>query len=145
MSAPAFRFSTTIVVRWSDCDAFGHVNNASYLTYLEQARIEYWNAVLPDLPFTGLAIVHVSLDFRGQAYPGDVLDVRAAITELKRTSFWASYEVQRLGVVVASGRSAQVFFDYTRQTPTAVPDAFRTRVAEYEGLTIGAEDRGQHA
>lgn len=138
MSSRAYRFSTSMDVRWSDCDAFGHVNNASYLTYLEQVRIAYWNAVVPDVPFTGMAIVHVSLDFRGQAYPGDVLTVRAAITELKRTSFWASYEVLRGDVVVASGRSAQVFYDYSTQRPAAIPDAFRRRVAEYEGLATGA-------
>ena len=77
MSGQAFRFSTTIRVRWGDCDAFGHVNNASYLSYFEEARIDYWKAVVPDVPFTGMAIVHASVDFRGQAFPGDVLTIRA--------------------------------------------------------------------
>lgn len=135
MSAPAFRFATTVRVRWSDCDAFGHVNNASYLSYFEEARIDYWNAVVPEVPFTGMAIVHASVDFRGQAHAGDVLTIRAAITELKTTSFWAAYEVLRGEVVVASGRSAQVFFDYGAQKPTAIPDRFRERVAAYEGIS----------
>jgi acyl-CoA thioester hydrolase len=139
MSAPAFRFSTTIRVRWGDCDAFGHVNNASYLSYFEEARIDYWKAVVPDVPFTGMAIVHARVDFRGQAFPGDVLTIRAAITELRRTSFWADYEVLRGEALVVTGRSAQVFFDYAAQKSTAIPEAFRARVASYEGIGMNPE------
>lgn len=141
MSDPTFRFSTTVRVRWSDCDAFGHVNNASYLSYFEEARIDYWKAVLPDLPFTGMAIVHASVDFRGQAYSGDVLAVRVAVTELGRTSFWAAYEVVRGETVVATGRSAQVMFDYTTQKPSPIPEAFRERIASYEAIAAHAERR----
>lgn len=133
-TAPAFRFATTIRVRWSDCDAFGHVNNASYLSYFEEARIDYWKAVVPDVPFTGMAIVHSSIDFRGQAFPGDELTIRVAVTELKRTSFWAAYEVVRGDIVMATGHSAQVFFDYAAQQPSPIPEAFRARIASYEGI-----------
>jgi acyl-CoA thioester hydrolase len=139
VSAQPFRFSTTIRVRWGDCDAFGHVNNASYLTYFEEARIDYWKAVVPDVPFRGMAIVHSSVDFRGQAYPGDVLTVRTAITELRRTSFWVAYEVLRGDQVMATGRSAQVFFDYDAQRPSPIPDAFRAQVASYEGIAQAAD------
>ncbi len=134
MSTPAFRFATTLRVRWGDCDAFGHVNNASYLTFFEEVRIDYWKAVAPDVPFTGMAIVHSSVDFKGQAYPGDILTIRVAVTELRRTSFWAAYEVLRGDQVVATGRSAQVFFDYGTQRPAPIPEAFRERVASYEGI-----------
>ena len=138
MSTPSYRFSTTVRVRWGDCDAFGHVNNASYLSYFEEARIDYWKAVVPDIPFTGMAIVHASVDFRGQAFPGDVLTIHAAITELRNTSFWAHYEVRRGDAIMATGRSAQVFFDYAAQKPSAIPDAFRESVAAYEGIAPGA-------
>jgi acyl-CoA thioester hydrolase len=134
VSTPHFTFATTIRVRWGDCDAFGHVNNASYLSYFEEARIDYWKAVVPDVPFTGMAIVHASVDFRGQAYPGDVLTIRAAVTELRRTSFWAAYEVLRGERVMATGRSAQVFYDYATQKPSPIPEAFRARVASYEKI-----------
>lgn len=145
MSAPSFRFSTTIRVRWSDCDAFGHVNNASYLSYFEEARIDYWKTVVPDVPFTGMAIVHATVDFRGQAFPGDTLTIRAAVTELGRTSFWAAYEVLRGDTVMATGRTAQVFFDYVTQKPSAIAEAFRARIASYEGIAANAERRTPNA
>jgi acyl-CoA thioester hydrolase len=119
VSGQTLRFSTTIRVRWGDCDAFGHVNNASYLSYFEEARIDYWKSIVPDVPFTGMAIVHASVDFRGQAFPGDVLTIRAA--------------------VMATGRSAQVFFNYATQRPSPIPDAFREKIAVYEGIPANAE------
>ena len=136
-STPTFRFTTTIRVRWGDCDAFGHVNNASYLSYFEEARIDYWKAVVPDVPFTGMAIVHTAVDFRGQAFPGDTLTIKVAVTELKRTSFWAAYEVLKGDAVMATGRSAQVFFDYETQQAAVIPAAFRQTVASYEGIAEG--------
>ncbi len=141
MSTPSFRFSTSLRVRWADCDAFGHLNNASYLSYFEEARLDYWNAVVPDIPFPGMALVHASVDFKGQAYPGDMLSIAAAVTELKTTSFWASYEVRRGDAVVAVGRTAQVFFDYASQKPTPIPDDFRARIVAYEGIAAGGPDR----
>jgi YbgC/YbaW family acyl-CoA thioester hydrolase len=44
-------FTHQLEVRFRDCDAMGHVNNAVYLTYLEQARFAHWRA-------NGLAATH---------------------------------------------------------------------------------------
>lgn len=41
-----FKYKMIINIRWSDMDAIGHVNNATYLTYLEEARICYLNDVI---------------------------------------------------------------------------------------------------
>jgi acyl-CoA thioester hydrolase len=134
-----FRFSTPITVRWGDCDAAGHVNNATYLTYLEEARIAYWRAVLADVPFGGLIIARVEIDYRAQAFTGDALQVRAAVTELGTTSFWVDYEIVRAdGALVARARSAQLFFDYATQKPTPMPADFRRLVTAYEsGVSDG--------
>ena len=133
--AGRFRFSTGIEVRWSDCDSFGHVNNAVYLTYLEQARLAYWRDVLPDVPFPGLIIARIEIDFRAQAFPGDRLEVRAAVTSLGNTSFRHEYEVVRDdGTVAARASSTQVFFDYTTNRPTPIDPRFRERITAFEGL-----------
>jgi acyl-CoA thioester hydrolase len=130
-----FRFRMPIEVRWSDCDAFGHVNNAVYLTYLEQARFAYWHEVLPDVPFPGMIIARIEIDYRAQAYPRDRLEVRAAVTEMRRSSYWIDYEIVRAdGTVVARARSAQVFFDYSTQRPRPIDPHFRQVVAAYDRL-----------
>lgn len=132
-AASRFRFTSTIDVRWSDCDAIGHVNNAVYLTYLEQARIAYWREVLAGLPFEGLIIARVEIDYRAQAFPGDRLTLRSAVTELRNSSFWMDYEaVKSDGVVAAVARSAQLFFNHQTQKPVPIAPEFRERVTAYE-------------
>ncbi len=133
-AATSFRFSIEVEVRWSDCDAFGHVNNAVYLTYLEQARFAYWHEVLPDVPFPGMILARIEIDYRAQAFPGDRLTVRAAVTEMRTSSFWTDYEIARAdGTLVARARSAQVFFDYGTQKSLPIDPRFRELVTRYEG------------
>ena len=48
MTTPAAAFEKRIEIRWRDLDAYGHVNNAVYLNYLEEARDEWLNRTLPE-------------------------------------------------------------------------------------------------
>jgi len=45
-TADEFQYKTLIPIRFADIDAFGHVNNAIYLTYFEIARSAYWEEVI---------------------------------------------------------------------------------------------------
>ena len=110
-------------VRFSDCDPLGHVNNAAYLTYIEQARIVLWGL---QLGFSarrmagggpravGFILARAEVDFRAQAHDGDRLEVRLALSGFGRTSATYEYEVVDLadGRVVAAARTVQVWFDY---------------------------------
>lgn len=137
---PPFRFSTRIVVRWSDCDPFGHVNNAVYLTYLEQARFAYWHEVLHDVPFPGMILARVEIDYRAQAFPNEALDVFAGVVRMGTTSFAVGYEIRKAdGTVVARAQSVQVFFDYAAGRPVPVDPVFRERVEAYEGAALTPE------
>ena len=60
-----FRFDVEIPVRYRDLDTLGHVNNAVYATYLEQARAAYVDRVLGmDLEDGGMVLVNLEIDFR---------------------------------------------------------------------------------
>ena len=75
-------FSHPIEVRFRDCDPMGHVNNAVYLTYLEQARFAHWRALwgftLEALPAgaPGVILARAEVDYRKPARYGDMLEVR---------------------------------------------------------------------
>ena len=63
--APPRTFTMSVATRWSDMDAYGHVNNAVYLTYLEEARDHALAEVLATVPGeTGYVIVRVEVDYR---------------------------------------------------------------------------------
>src|SRR4030095_8387032 len=88
-------------VRFSDCDPLGHVNNATYLTYLEQARLVLWRGQIgswarlrPDgKRGEGFILARAEIDFRAQARDGDELEVRLALCRFRRTRATCDYEV----------------------------------------------------
>jgi len=128
-------FRHQLVVRFRDCDALGHVNNAVYFTYFEQARFHHWlslgydlRALSPGVP--GFILARAECNFEAQATYGDELEVRLTVAGLGRTSFTYDYELVKVetGERVASARSVQVCFDYGSQTPVPIPDELRRKL-----------------
>jgi len=137
-----------IVVRFSDCDPLGHVNNARYLTYLEEARIELWrrqaglelrDAVHRDVrspgsadvrspgsldPGLGFILARMEIDFLAPAHDGDVLEVRLTLDAMGRKSMTFGYEMvdETTGQAVASARSVVVWYDYSANQSIALSD-----------------------
>jgi acyl-CoA thioester hydrolase len=135
----SFPVHSPIEVRFRDCDAMGHVNNAVYLTYLEIARFAYWKAadigrLEGDISYI---IARVEIDFRASAVTGDVIDVALAVRAIGRSSFTFEYEIRdESGTLIASAKSVQVAYDYAAKQSVAVPDAIRARISEFEGRSL---------
>jgi acyl-CoA thioester hydrolase len=120
-------------VRFRDCDPMGHVNNAVYLTYLEQARFAYWRDRLPgETP--GVILARAEIDFKLPARYGDVLDIRMSLERIGRTSFTYAYEiVDQLGRLVASARTVQVIYDYAAAKPVPISEDLKGRLGPPAG------------
>jgi acyl-CoA thioester hydrolase len=133
-------FSHTLEVRFRDCDPMGHVNNAVYLTYLEQARLSQWRALwnfgarhgerdtgegkVGDAP--GVILARSEIDYLYPSRFGDVLEVRIGLAALGRTSFTYEYEiVDQQARLVATARSVQVMYDYAAGRPVPIPEGIR--------------------
>jgi acyl-CoA thioester hydrolase len=128
-------FRHKLDVRFRDCDPMGHVNNAVYLTYLEQARFAHWQAVwgvdFEGLPENapGVILARVEIDYRRQAKYGDVLEVRISLDRIGRTSFSYRYEVvDQADMVVAEAKSVQVMYDYVAATPVPLSDEMKAKL-----------------
>ena len=135
-------FSYRFEVRFRDCDAMGHVNNAVYLTYLEQARFAHWRALgggdgeaaallgngrasAPD-GVPGVILARVEIDYRKPATYGDMLEVKLGIAGFGRTSLTYEYEIVAAdGTLVAAARTVVVSFDYRAGKPVAIPDSLK--------------------
>jgi acyl-CoA thioester hydrolase len=134
-----FKVHCPIEVRFRDCDAMGHVNNAVYLTYLEIARFAYWKAadigrLEGDISYI---IARVEIDFRASAVTGDVIDVALAVRAIGRSSFTMEYEIRdQQGHLLVTAKSVQVAYDYATKQSVAVPDAIRARISEFEGVQL---------
>jgi acyl-CoA thioester hydrolase len=126
-------FSHRIEVRFRDCDPLGHVNNAVYLTYLEQARLFYWRSLWgfgetsSDVP--GVIMARAEIDFRLPAHYGQLLEVRIDLAAVGRTSFTYDYEIlDERGRIMASARTVQVMYDYATAKPVAIPAEIRAKM-----------------
>lgn len=129
-------FTHRLEVRFRDCDPMGHVNNAVYLTYLEQTRFAHWRTLwgfgTPQTPtgMPGVILARIECDYRRPAKYGDMLDVRLRVVELGRTSFKYEYEiVDAEGRTVVSAKTVQVMYDYAAEKPVPIPDNIRALLA----------------
>ncbi len=135
-----YRF-TKMKVRFGDCDMFGHLNNAKYITYLEQARVDYFRD-FPGINFQApqekvnhsMILAEVTCSYKSPAFMDETLLVKVRTSELKRSSFIMEYEVveettQRL---VATGRTVGVMYDYKAKKSVEIPQEFRKKFEEIE-------------
>ncbi len=78
---------TTVAVRWSDEDGFGHVNNAAFLTYAEEGRDRLLTALVGDASVWDIVIVRLEIDYRAEVTHRDEhVDVDVEILEVGRSS-----------------------------------------------------------
>ncbi|HJW22618.1 MAG TPA: thioesterase family protein [Candidatus Limnocylindrales bacterium] len=141
-----FAHRCDVEVRLSDTDAMGHVNNARYLTYVEIARVAYYEQVIgKPLPLgfhgaeEGMILAEVTMTYRAQAYFGETLAVESRIDRIGTTSFVMSHRMtapqSRYGParLVATSVGTLVSFDYATEKPIPVPSDWREAIAAYEG------------
>ena len=137
---PAPLIRHRLSVRFRDCDPLGHVNNAVYLTYLEQSRFTLWRKQLNFVAKpaadggrrgAGFILARAEIDFKAQVRYGDELEVRVWLDGFGTSSFKYVYEVvdAQTDRVVASAKSVQVWFDYDTNQPLAIPDEVRDKLA----------------
>jgi acyl-CoA thioester hydrolase len=100
--------SKRIEVRWRDVDNYGHVNNAVYLTYLEEVRDEWLARTLrDDEAVWDYVIAHVSIDFRREVTQADdEVTATCAIERIGTSSVRTREQVVLTGGVVAAEASA---------------------------------------
>jgi acyl-CoA thioester hydrolase len=117
-----------IVVRWGDMDAMGHVNNTVYFRYMEQARIGWFDALLPRgeaWQRTAIVIANASCNFRRPInYPGTV-EVQVFTEPPGGSSVATAYELRIGGELYADGAAMVVFIDAQKQKPIRIPQAIR--------------------
>ena len=138
-----FRHRTTLQVRFRDIDAFAHVNNAVFFSYVEQARIRYLLDVLqPGVDFDRLPLIlaRVELDYRSPIAFGEDVTVETRVDRVGRSSIGMSHRMTAGtdGRVVGDVRTVLVTYDYGVARPMLVPDDWRRRIGQHEGRSFEA-------
>jgi len=122
-------FTHRLSVRFRDCDMLGHVNNAVYFTYLEEARVAWWRQLgTAGFPSAGTVVVHAECDYRAPVLLGHPLEVQIFLLGIGRTSYTLGYRLVRTdtGALMAEGKTVSVTTDPVTGQPIPVPETSRT-------------------
>lgn len=104
-----------IQVRFRDCDVMGHVNNAVYLSYFEQARMHYFQQMVGqewDWRKNGIILVKNEVTYLKPILLTDVPEIHVYLKEIGTKSFTLSYEIKINDKIVSTGVSKLVCFDF---------------------------------
>ncbi|HEU4403158.1 MAG TPA: thioesterase family protein [Candidatus Polarisedimenticolia bacterium] len=147
MTGEGWALAVPIEVRFKDIDSMGHVNNAVYFTYFENARIAYWKSLGLSRPRGDVAYVlaRAECDFKSPATLDDDLVCHARVASFGRSSFAFEYLIQdRLsGREVATGRTVQVVYDYEASRVRPLDEPLKEAIRRFEGRDITASGRSR--
>jgi acyl-CoA thioester hydrolase len=112
-------------VRWGDLDAFGHVNNATYLVYAQEARFA-WSKMIE------MVVARAEVDFIAPIYTGDIyLDIEIWVHSIGNSSFGLTYEMKNGDELVARIKTVQVTVSMDTKKSRPINDAEREFLTKY--------------
>jgi len=136
-----FRFYHTVEVRYGDLDPQGHVNNAKHLTYFEQARVGYMielGLFTKDQSFMkiGVIVADVHLTYLAPVYFGQNIKIGVRTAKIGNKSMtWEQNIVDaETDKELSKGELVIVTYDYETGKTISIPQAWREKIAQFEGL-----------
>jgi acyl-CoA thioester hydrolase len=126
-----YPYSCPIQVRWRDLDAFGHVNNATFASYLEMARTEVWTQLFGgrdalEIPFF---VKQLRIDYKRPVALENEVRVWLRVGELRGASFTFDYVVEADGKVAAEAETRLACVDKETGKPVAIEGDVRATLA----------------
>jgi acyl-CoA thioester hydrolase len=137
-----FRFYCPIQVRYGDLDPQWHVNNARFCSYIEQARLAYWQelGIFDGASFFDLGLIVADLHIRylAQINLGQTVRVGVQVARIGNKSMNFEYQIEdaTTGQVLATAETVMVAYDYHRHESIRVSDDWRRRISEFEGVEL---------
>jgi acyl-CoA thioester hydrolase len=129
-------------IHWGDMDAFGHANNARYLTWFESCRTAYFRRIglrIVAPSAVGPIIAHTSCDYLSPiVYPAR-LTCGASVSKLGNTSFTMRYGLwpsDAPGALAARGEAVIVLLDYRAKQKVRIGDEMRRAIEATEGRPL---------
>ena len=140
MEIKDFNHKITIKVRFHEVDMLGVCNNAVYINYFEQARLEYVKqaGLVPDGGIFSdgrlFFMVRNEINYRGFSYFDDELDVYSRLSYIKNSSFGYDHLIVRkkTGEVIVDGKGVVVFVDPKSRKSAPLTEEFIERIKKFE-------------
>lgn len=133
------KFFSPIDIRFRDLDALAHVNNAVYMTYVEQARVRYFDTVLgdrQDWDEWGVLLARTEINYITPLLFKDDAKCGIECVAIGRKSMEFQFKifktVNNQVIEVASGLNVLVCFNHRKNESIVVPDSWKTALENYE-------------
>ena len=135
MKAIEYPYHYQVEVIFHHLDAMGHVNNVTFFTYLETARIKYvsylWGE--SDRLAAPIILAQAACSYNSPAFLSENLIVGLGVTRLGNKSFDLAYRIEaENGRLIATAHTTQVTYDYPNQQTIIIPNHFRQRVNDFQ-------------
>ena len=130
------KYSSKQFVRWDDLDAMGHINNAKYLTFAQEARFvwstEEFSATMHESTLIEMVVARAEVDFIEPIYDGGrFVDVDITIEKIGNSSFTMVYTIGDNGKVFAKVKTVQVAVSMETKKSRPLTDSEREFLKQY--------------
>jgi acyl-CoA thioester hydrolase len=137
------RFFHPVEVRYADLDPQGHLNNAKYLSYFEQARVQYMvelGLFGKDQSFMeiGLIIADIHIGYEAPVHWGDPVKVGVRTVSIGNKSITMEHVLvnSESGELLSKATIIAVGFDYAAKKTIPIPADWREKIGRYEGANV---------
>jgi acyl-CoA thioester hydrolase len=132
-----YKYKTLIPIRFSDMDAFGHVNNAVYLTYFEIARSNYWREIAQwNWDETGIILGRSEINYLKPITRHDQIACYVRTTRIGNSSFDVMHVLVKLTTngeeICTTGKTVCISYDYGANKSVRIPVNERARMIAYD-------------
>ncbi|KGX91293.1 thioesterase [Pontibacillus halophilus JSM 076056 = DSM 19796] len=123
-----------LVVRFSETDMLGHVNNRNFFMYLEEARIRFFHDLELVAEEWNFILASVKCDFLKQAYFGQSLAIETYVTRIGNSSFHLHQHIkdQETDENIARGESVVIQYDFQTEKSKPMDESMRTSLEKYQ-------------
>ena len=127
----AWHYQTQITVQIGDINYGNHLSNDAFLRLAHEARLRFlkhFGYSEMDIAGVGLIMADAAIQFKNQAFHGDVLNISIAVTDIGRAGFTLIYLFERTsdGQQIGRIKNGMVYYDYQQQCVAKTPVAFST-------------------
>ncbi len=141
MELEKFKHIVKQTVRFADLDAMQHVNNATYLSYLEEGRIGYFNFILglpKDNMDFGAVVARIEIDYKQPLVIGDEIEILTRVSKIgnKSSDVENMITVERNGtkIIAAEAVTKLVSYDYRSLASVPIKEEVKDKIRKYEGM-----------
>ncbi|PKD21906.1 thioesterase [Salegentibacter salinarum] len=136
MGTEAYKLQLKLRIDWSDLDMYKHVNNISFMRYMQSGRVNFWEASgiykMYENTNMGTMLVSTHCDFKKSLYyPGKAI-VKTKIDFIKNSSFGLKHLIlNEANEVCAEGKDVVVCYDFEKDKTFRIPEDLREQLSKF--------------